>query len=172
MRLVRQSAPSLALVLGLALLVPAPTSGQSNNQGRLIVGVDTMHMVPATDDQLIRVTVGNPSGGGAVDGSGETVIIVGAGPGNTGHVRRTLDPGASYTYTLDPRTNGQLVDPKWDLFHVPVRVQTEAETVEGRPAPQPSVTIEVVDARTGALQSVHVFPGFTGGVPVTTADLE
>ncbi len=162
MRLVQLSA------LALALLVPAAAFGQ-NNLHQLGIAV---HNLAATGDQLVRVTVGNPSGGGAVDGSGEIVIVVGAGPGGTGHVRSTLEPGASYTYTLDPRADGQLIDPRWDLYHVPVRVQFETEIVEDRPAPHPAVTIEILNARTGALQSFHVFPGFAGGVRVASADLE
>jgi hypothetical protein len=168
MRFVQRSVRTHALVLGLALLLPATALGQ-NNLHQLGIAV---HNIPATGDQQIRVTVGNAAGGGAIDGSGEIVIVVGAGPGGTGHVRRTLDPGASYTYTLDPRTVGQLVDPRWDLFHVPVRVGVEVETGGGRPAPQPSITIEVVHARTGVVESVHIVPGFTGGVTVAAGKLE
>ena len=161
------SAHTLALVLGLALLAPASAFGQ-NNIKQLIIAA---HNIPATGAQQIRVTAGNVSGGGAIDGSGEIVIIVGAGAGGTGHVRRTLDPGASYTYTLDPRTVGQLVDPRWDLFHVPVLVWVEAESGDSRPEPQPAITIEVVHARTGVVQSVQIFSGSAGKV-VTAADLE
>ena len=171
MRIVRKlSAPAPALVLGLAMLVPAPAFGQSNNQGRLIVAVDNVRIVPATNDQQIRVTVGNPSSAAPTDTSDDFDIIVTAVGGNA-HVKQTLDPGASYTYTLDPRTVGQLVDPEWGLFHVPVRFRIEAEAVEGRPAPQPAVTIEVVDARTGEVQSFLAFPGFTGGVSVAAGDV-
>jgi hypothetical protein len=168
MRFVQLSVRSLALVLGLALLAPTSAFGQ-NNIKQLGLAV---HNIPATGDQQLRVTAGNPSAGGAIDGSGEIVIIVAAGPGGTGHVRRTLDPGASFTYTLDPRTVGQLIDPRWDVYHVPVRVWVEAQVVDGRPAPQPSITIEVVRARTGVVQSVHIAPGFAGGVPVAAADPE
>ena len=41
---------------------------------------------------------------------------------------------------------------------------------EGVPAPTPSVTIELVHARTGEVQSVQVFPGYTGTVRFTSSD--
>jgi hypothetical protein len=167
MRIAQRSARLIALLLGLALLGCVSAFGQ-NNLHQLGIA---LHTIPATGDQQIRVTVGNPSGGGAIDGSGETVIIVGAGPSGGPHVRHRLEPGASVTYTLDPRTAGVSVDPRWDLFHVPVRLSIETEVVEERPAPQPSVTIEVVHARTGALKSVYAFPGYTGGVSVAAGDL-
>jgi hypothetical protein len=169
MKILRLSAPALAIVLGLALIAPASALGQ-NNLRQLGIGVHNF-VVPATGDQQIRVTVGDPSAGNSIDGSGELVIIVGAGPGG-GHVRHRLEPGATYTFTLDPSAAGRLVDPRRGTFHVPVRFEVEAETVDGRPAPRPSVTIEVVEARTGALQTAYVFPGFTGGVRVAAADLE
>jgi hypothetical protein len=167
MRIARSSVTTLALVLGLALVAPASAFGQNNLHQLGIAAI-----VPASGDEQIRVTVGNPSGGGTIDGSGEAVVIVGAGPGAGGHVRHTLEPGASYTYTLDPRVVGRSADSRWDLFHVPVSLRIEAESVDGRPAAQAAVTIEVVDARTGALRSVHVVPGFTGGAPLAAADLD
>ena len=42
-------------------LAPVAAFGQSNNQGRLVFTVDNVHIVPATDDQIIRVTIGSRS---------------------------------------------------------------------------------------------------------------
>ena len=73
---------------------------------------------------------------------------------------------------LDPRTDGKLVDPRWNLFHVPVRVEFEAETAEDRVALHPTITIEVLNARTGALASFYAYQGsYLGGVSVAAGDL-
>lgn len=170
MKIVRSSLVSaLALVVGLALLAPVPARAQRNGNLQ-ITQFYYGATVPATESQLVRVTVGHPSSAAPTDTSDDLVIVV-AGPGNFGHVKQTLDPGTSFTYTLDPRRDGQLVDPKWGLFHVPVRFQIEAEVVEGQPIPRPSITIEVVHARTGEVQSFLAFPGFAGGVSVATGDV-
>jgi hypothetical protein len=172
MKVVRSSLVStLALIVGLAVLAPVAAHAQLN--GNLQIAQSYYGAaVPATDQQQVRVTVGNPSSAAPTDTSDDDIVIIVAAPGSPGgHVKQTIDPGASYTYTLDPREVGQLVDPRWGLFHVPVRFQIEAETVEGRPAPQPSITIEVVHAKTGEVQSFLAFPGFTGGVYVATGDV-
>lgn len=77
MRIVwKLSTPALALVPGLAMLVPAPAFGQRNNQGRLIVALDTVQIVPASDDQQLRVTVGNPSSAAPTDTSEDLPIVI------------------------------------------------------------------------------------------------
>ena len=158
------SASLLGLVVGLAMLAPAPASGQHT---RLIFGSEAGIWVPATDQQIVRVTIGNPSL---------------PGPAGDGHFREssftieldspaapvTIGPGESFTYTLDPREVGVVVDPNTGLRHVLVSFRFETETVEGSRAPQPSLTIEIVNARTRKLDSFHAFPGFSGGVFVAS----
>jgi hypothetical protein len=162
---------TLALIVGLALLAPVPTHAQRNGNLQ-ITQVYFGAAVPAAGDQYLRVTIGNASGAAPTDTSDDDIAIIVAAPGSPGgHVKQTLDPGASLTYTLDPREVGQLVDPRRGLYHVPVRFGIEAEAVEGRPAPQPSVTIEVVETRTGEVASFLAFPGFSGGVYVAAGDV-
>lgn len=163
------SAHVLALVVGLATLAPAPASGQTNNQGRLIVAVDSVHIVPAADDQLVRVTIGNPNRPDpAGDRQLQSFVVEFDRPVDP----VTIGPGESFTYTLDPREVGLLVDPTTDLRHV--RVSGRITAVVSDPSDpshaQPALLIEILNRRTGKLDSFHAFPGFTGGVFVASGD--
>jgi hypothetical protein len=86
---------TLALVVGLAMLAPAPAFGQ---QTRLLFGTDVGVYVPATDQQLLRVTIGNPSlPAQAADPRPSPSFVV--------QFDRvvdpvTIEPGESFTYTL------------------------------------------------------------------------
>ena len=57
----------------------------------------------------------------------------------------TIGPGESYTYTLDPREVGVLVDPTTDLRHVRVSGRITAVVSDpGDPShPQPALLIEL-----------------------------
>ena len=160
------SAPLLALVVGLATLAPVPTHAQLN--GTLQVATYYGVWVPATDTQLIRVTIGNAHRpDSAADGhfresSFSIELDSPAAP-------VTIGPGESFTYTLDPREVGVLVDPNTGQRHVRVEFRFEVEVDENRTAdPRPSLTIEVLNRKTGKLESFHAFPGFNGGVVVAS----
>ena len=159
---------ALALFAALAMLAPAPALGQHT---WLLVGTDHGIWVPATDQQIVRVTVGNPQIVAPTDDSEAHVDFFLKIQTVDGEATHTIDPGASYTFTLDPREVGVLLNPRTALRHVKVSFRVEAEVVEGRPAPQPSITIEIVNAKSGEVVSFDAFPGFTGGVFVAAGDV-
>ena len=105
------SAPLLALVVALAALAPAPALGQS---GRLYVATDVGVYAPATDSQLIRVTIGNPNrpdpaGDGYFRESSFTLELDGpAAP-------VTIGPGESFTYNLRRMGTERFFSVKFDL---------------------------------------------------------
>ena len=156
------SAPMLALIVGFVVLLPMSAVAQ---QGRLLVGTDVGIWVPATDRQILRVTVGSPY---MPDQAAKN-------PPRTGSVvlfdyAHSIRPGESFTYTIDPREVGTLVDPRLGLRHVRVSFRFEAEVLENESAPRPTLMIEVLNRKTGALESFQAFPGFTGGVYVAAGD--
>ena len=163
------TAATLALVLGLALLAPAPARAQEP-----LARVGTGHLILAAANtyQFVRVTIGYPAlispapnGASTLPPTGTVTFFDGNGVATV-----AIAPGDFFTYTLDPRVAGRVVDPKTGLRHVPVHFEFVTEVVEGVPAPTPSVTIELVHVRTGEVQSVHVVPGYTGTVRFTSSD--
>jgi len=164
------SAPALALVACLTLLAPAPAVAQQG--GTLYVGTDHGVYVPATDSQQIRVTIriktyiapSDPSGSSGrylldyVDVKGESQ-------------QATIESGTAFKYIVDPRVSGVVVDPRTGLRHVNVSFRITAEVAEGQRAPHPSITIEILDRRSGELASFLAFPGFSGGVYVAAGDV-
>src|SRR5262245_52107528 len=154
----------LALVVGLAVLAPATAFGQG---GRLYVATDVGVYVPATDQQIVRVTIGNPNRpDSAINGNLQILDLT-----NVAIDPVTIEPGESFTYTLDPREVGVLVDPNTGLRHV--RVSGRITAVVSDPsdsAPQPALTIEILNRRTGQVVSFLAFPGFAGGVRVASGD--
>jgi hypothetical protein len=160
------SAPLLALVAGLATLVPVPAFAQT---GQILLTSDVVIGVPATDLQLIRVTIGNPSQlDPAVDGKLQIISLTSVAIDPV-----TLGPGESFTYTLDPREVGVLVDPNTGLRHVRVggRIAGVAIDPSDPTGPHPMLRIELLHRKTGKLESFHSFPGFTGGVVVAAGDV-
>ena len=157
------SAPLLALVAGLAILAPAPAFGQS---GRLYVATDVGVFVPATGEQQVRVTIGNPNRPDpAVDRQLHSFVVEFDRPVDP----VTIGPGESFTYTLDPLEAGVLVDPNTGLRHV--RVSGRITAVASDPSdPNAVFLIELLNRKTGKLESFHAFPGFSGGVVVASGD--
>lgn len=154
------SAHVLALVVGLAALAPAPAFGQTGN---ILLSNDVVIGVPATDQQLVRVTIGNPNRPDpAVDRQLQVFSLTGVAIDPV-----TIGPGESFTYTLDPREVGVLVDPNTGLRHV--RVSGRITAVVSDPSdPNAVFLIELLNRRTGKLESFHAFPGFSGGVVVSS----
>ena len=158
---------ALALVACLTLLAPAPAHARQG--GTLFVATDRGVYVPATDNQLIRVTIGNPNRPDpAADGhfleSSFSIELDGpAAP-------VTIGPGESFTYTLDPRDVGVLVDPTTGQRHVRVSARITKIVIDDddRGEPQPVFLIEILNRKTGKLESFHAFPGFAGGVFVAS----
>lgn len=148
----------LALVVGLAMLASTPALAQS---GRLYVATDVGVFVPATDQQIVRVTIGNPNQPDAGrDGNLQISDLTGVAIDPV-----TIGPGESFTYTLDPRETGVLVDATTGLRHV--RVSGRITAVVSDPsdkAPQPALTIEILNRRNGQLASFLAFPGFAGAM--------
>lgn len=154
------SASVLALVVGLAVLAPAPALGQT---GVLYVATDVGVYVPATDNQLVRVTIGNPNRPDpAGDRQLQSFIIQFDRPVDP----VTIGPGESFTYTIDPREVGGVVDQRSLVRTVTVSFSCTAAVPDGGSAPQPALTIEILNRKSGVLESFHAFPGFTGGVVV------
>ncbi len=157
-------APMLALVVGLAILTN-PARGQTGN---ILLTSDVVIGVPATDQQILRVTFGNPHRPDpAVEGRLQVLSLTTLGVDPV-----TIGPGESFTYTLDPREVGVLVDANTGLRHVQVsgRVTGIAVDPSDRGGPHPAILIELVNRKTGKLESFHVFPGFAGGVVVAAVD--
>ena len=154
----------IALVVGLATLAPVPAYAQRNGTlqvAQFYYGAS----VPATDQQIVRVTFGSPYLPGP-EGGPRTFVL------ELDHVGApvTIGPGESFTYTLDPREVGVLVDPVTGLRHV--RVSGRITAVASDPSDsRPVLLIEILNARTGKLESFHAFPGFAGGVSVATGDV-
>jgi hypothetical protein len=157
------SAPVLALVAGLAMLAPAPALGQHT---RLIFGDDQGVFVPATDAQMIRVTIGNPGLPAATADSPPQPSFIIEFDRPVDPV--TIAPGEAFSYTLDPREVGVVVDQRTLVRTVRVSFHFKVEVLEGQPAPRPALTIELLNRRTGALESFHAFEGFRGGVSVAS----
>ena len=162
---------ALALVACLTMLAPAPAIAQQG--GTLYVGTDHGVYVPATDSQLIRTTVRiktfvAPSDTTSV-ASGRYLLDYVDVKGEA--QQTTIESGAAFTYLVDPLVSGVVVDPRTGLRHVNVSFRITAEVAEGERAPHPSLTIEIVDRRTGELASFLAFPGFTGGAYVAASDV-
>jgi hypothetical protein len=162
---IRILAPSvLALIVGLALLAPTPVFGQHT---RVLFGSDHGIWIPATDQQLIRVTIGNPNrpdpaGDGHFRESSFSIELDGPA------VPVTIGPGESFTYTLDPCEVGVLVDPNTGQRHVRVSARVTAVAIDPSDpsGPHPVFLVEILNRKTGKLESFHSFPGFSGGVRV------
>ena len=122
----------------------------------VIVGV----FVSATDQQIVRVTMSNPN---RPDPAGDRQLQSFVVEFDRPIDPVTIGPGESFTYTLDPREVGVLVDPNTGQRHVRVsgRVTAIASDVSD---PQPVLLIELLNRRTGKLESFLSFPGFSGGV--------
>ena len=159
------SAHVLALVAGLATLFPAVAFGQTGN---ILLTSDVVIGVPATDQQIVRATFVNPNRPDpAVDPQLQVLTLTGVAIDPV-----TIGPGESFTYTLDPREVGVLVDPNTGLRHVRVSGRIGAIAVDPSDPSglQPTVLIELLNRRTGKLESFHAFPGFSGGVFVASGD--
>jgi hypothetical protein len=166
MKLVRKvSVIALAFMAAMITLSPTPAFGQHT---RLIFATDHGIWVPATDQQIIRVTVGNPYPANDTASLERNTIELTRVKGDPARCR--IAPGEAYTFTIDPRTTSQVVNSRTGLRLVEVTFRVESECAEDRPAPHPSITIELVHARTGDVESFQSFPGFTGGVRVATGD--
>lgn len=156
------SAAVLALVVGLAVVAPAPAFSQG---GVLYVATDAGVFVPASDLNQVRVNFGNsypstPTG----DRHLQTFVLELDGVDDP----VKLGPGETYSYVLDPREVGVLVDERTGLRHVKVGYRYTVAVVEGMPTPRPALTIEILNRRSGAVESFHAFPGFSGGVVVAS----
>jgi hypothetical protein len=156
----------LALVACLAALAPAVAFGQTGN---LILTTDVVIGVPVADQQLLRVTIGNPNRPDPdINGNLQILDLTGVAIDPI-----TIGPGESFTYTLDPREVGVLVDPGTGLRHVKVggRIGGVAIDPSDPTGPHPAFLIEMLNRRTGKLESFHAYPGFGGGVYVAAGDL-
>ena len=157
------SAPLLALVVGLAALAPAPAFGQHT---RLIFGDDQGVYVPAADHQILRVTIGSSIEPAAAGDSAPQPSFLIQFDRPVDPV--TIGPGESFAYSLDPREVGVLVDARTGLRHVRVSFHFEVEVPDAEATARPSLTIEVLNRRTGVLESFHAFEGtYRGGVSVS-----
>lgn len=84
----------------------------------------------------------------------------------------SIAPGEAYTYTIDPRVVGELVDPRTGARRVIVNLCVSARVRDGGSAPNPAVTVEIVNTTTGAAEVFYAFPtSFNGGVRVAAADV-
>ena len=138
-------ATMLALVVGLAVLSPTPAVGQT---GRMYVATDVGVFVPASDEQILRVTIGNPRWPDpAGDRQLQSFVIQFDRPIDP----VTIGPGEAFTYTLDPREVG--VEPRPGSRPVRVSFRVQTDVLEGQSDPRPALTIEVLNRKTGALES-------------------
>ena len=157
-----------ALALGFALLVPAPALAQ---HVRVFDGTTHAFVVPAAPNHEVRVTVHNPKLVAPIGEDEAQVDFYLKLHGVDGDVTHTIDPGAAYTFVIDPRSTGHVVDERTGLRHVPVSFHVEVEVIEGRRTPEPAVTIELVNTRTREAHTFVAYGGFTGGVYVASGDV-
>jgi len=157
----------LVLVTSILLSVPGDATAQ---QIRVFDNHHFAYLIPAAAGQEVRVTIVNPY---RVDPNDPSATV----PGFVVTFDRPVDPvtigpGAAYTYTIDPRTDGVPVGQRSTVRHVVVTFSTQVAIEAGPPSPQVAVTIEVVNTRTGEVASFLAFPGFTGGVTVAAGDVD
>jgi hypothetical protein len=161
-------------VLGLALVLIAPSAALGQHV-RVFDGRSYALAVPAPANHEVRVTIVNPALAAPPDTSAAQVdyfLKLTTVDGEATTAVRTIGPGEAYSFTLDPRAVGEVVEPRTGLRRVIVGFHVEAEVVEGRCAPQPAVTIELVNVRTREAQTVQSYPGFAGGVFVAAGDVD
>ncbi len=164
------SAAALSLVACLTLFAVAPARAQQG--GTLYVGTDHGVYVPATDNQLIRTTVRIKTYIAPSDTSASSGRYLLDYVDVKGDVQQaSIESGEAFTYMVDPRVTGVVIDPRTGLRHVNVSFRITSEVAEGQRAPHPSITIEILDRRSGQLASFLAFPGFSGGVSVAAGDV-
>jgi len=166
MKFLMLAAIALTPVVGLTALVPSPAFAQG---GRLYLATNVGVYVPATDNQRLRVTIGNPSLP-APDGEPQLPGVVVYLDNSSDPV--TIAPGSTFTYVIDPRETGDAPNQRSLVRSVRVSFRCVSGVLEGAPPPQPSLTIEVLDRRSGVLQAFHAFAGFAGGVRVAASDTD
>lgn len=160
------SAPLLALVVGFALFASEPAIAQT---GTVLLDSSSVIGVPATDQQLIRVTVGNPRrSSSGLDGNLQISDLTSVAVDPV-----TIKPGESFMYTLDPRDVGVIVDPNSNLRHVRVGIGVSGMVVDPSDpnSLRPVILLEFLNRNTGKLESFRTFPGFSGGVTVAAGDV-
>src|SRR5262245_8316792 len=127
------STATLALAVSLVLLAPAPAFGQ---HVKVFDGRGYGYLIPAAPGQEIRVTVGNPFVVDPNDPDAHAVPFYLKLQGVDGEATHTIEPGAAYTFTIDPRTASVAPPQHSTVRTVTVSFSTVVEIDEGSPSPQ------------------------------------
>lgn len=158
----------LALALGLGFHSPATANAQ---QARVVTTKIHTYICPADVSHEVRTTISAPDfqfQSGASEAEIPYYITIRTLDGDVTHV---LEPGGSFSFTIDPRSVGQVVDERTGLRHVRVELMLQAEVIEGQPVPEAAVTIEIVNRRTREVKSFQAYAGgYTGTVQFSSGD--
>lgn len=160
----------LALVAGLVTLAPPVATARPLDHAVTVLAWARVDGTMAMPDQTVRVTVINPKLVGPAAPVAAQVDYFLKIEGIDGEA--TIAPGEAHTFTIDPRIAGELVDPVSGARRVIVSLSVHARVPAGRSAPDPSITVELVNTRTGATEFFVPVPPFKPGVRVVAANVD
>jgi hypothetical protein len=162
------SVSMLALVLVFAPLAPASARAQS---GKLFSGRVHTFVCPADTNHEVRTTISAPDSQFQADARAAVPSFYLRLHGVDGDVTHVIEPGASFTFTIDPRSAGHVVDERSGLRHVRVEFYLEVEVIDRQPTPQAAITIELVNKRTREVVSFQAYEGgYVGTVQFGSSD--
>jgi hypothetical protein len=160
------SSVAFALALGLAGFGPTPALAQHI---RVFSGSYNFTL-SAAPDQDVRVTVLNPK---FVAPAGDPVPLMPIymdiqGVDATVQASPQIEPGAAYSFVIDPRTSGTVIDPRYGTRRVVVSFQIIGSGPDGATPPAPGVTVELVNRRTGESRIALIVPAVQAACEATT----
>jgi hypothetical protein len=142
----------LLSLFGLAVLAPATASAQGPGEPMEVRRWSYATSSTAGKDQLFRVTVLNPK---LIAAEGEPV------PAQVDYFLRlqgidgeaTIAPGEAYTFTIDPRLCGELIDPRTGARRVILDLRVEARVPFDAQLVPPVATVDLVNAGSGRVEA-------------------
>lgn len=150
------SACVFALVLWCGLLAQALAQGQN---GPIFKTTNFDVPLLAAPNEAVYVTIHNPKPDPAVGRGGniefEWKVEEGESSGGVPGLT-TIAPGEARSFCLDPRTSGVLLDGAAGARRVIVGFALHVEEGEGLAPSDPSISVDLVDRRTGAARSAVI----------------